>query len=293
MPVANQAQRSVSFVFVLDTFWLAGRHRNRVSNAFGCLKTRHLIDADDVRVFLAKQAVGGLPDAADFFHLSFKRLAIFLFRVEPILAAMRLQPSRPQEPPNAADGNFRHDFSLYNFVGKFAGRPFFDRAIRLRGWFAGGCQNLSDLFAGEFPTTPAARCVAQNIFDGSDCLGERLTAFDRNACFERCVPASSPEPDLLSPQRNFFTDVLVGLASERQQYYGCSRDKSDGRRCRRDNFLSTCCCRSLMTTLAALPHMAFLLEEPCLSKNTIFSEGSFFVAGSFRKQKRTGKPLSR
>ena len=48
---------------------------------------------------------------------------------------------------------------------------------------------------------------------------------------------------------------------------------------RRRRFLSTDCCCSLMRTLAALPHIVFLLEERAVEKHILREEGFFHSPG--------------
>lgn len=85
------------FVFVLNSSRLTWLHRNRVRNPFQSLQPRHFVNADSVSIRLKIQIRSLPPRLADDFHLSLKNSVVFLCRVEPVLAAMRLQSGSRQE----------------------------------------------------------------------------------------------------------------------------------------------------------------------------------------------------
>jgi len=80
----------VTLVLELTAFHLAGLHRQRSGDPLQRLDAGHLIDADGVRVVPLVQLKGVVVAGTHHLHLSLERLGIFLSRVQPIPALVRL-----------------------------------------------------------------------------------------------------------------------------------------------------------------------------------------------------------
>ena len=102
---------------------VAPLHRNRCGDALDRLDARHFINRHRVRVSLKIQIRSLLVSLTNELHLLIKHLLAFLFRVEPILAAVRLKVRFLQIAADLTDRYRRHDSSLDDFVGQLTMRP--------------------------------------------------------------------------------------------------------------------------------------------------------------------------
>ena len=103
VPIADQAQRPMSLVFVFDPLWLAGLHRDRRGDSLERLKARHLVHRYGVCILLEIQVRCLQISLANGLYLLFEDLGIFFLGVEPILATVRLQFGLGQISANLAD----------------------------------------------------------------------------------------------------------------------------------------------------------------------------------------------
>jgi hypothetical protein len=200
IPVAEQAQRPVSLVFVFDPDRPPGLHRDRLGDPLQGLNARHLIHGYGVDMLLKIQPRGLQIGLANDLDLLLEDLGIFLFGVEPILAAMWLQFGLNQIPADLANRNGGHYRPMDNFICQFALGPAIDRPSGLIRRLAGHGQNLRDLLGGERTPGTAPRRVAEYVFDCTAKLCLRFTAFDGHQCVIGLLPTPPPEADLFSCQ---------------------------------------------------------------------------------------------
>jgi len=129
MPVADQAQCAVTFVFIFNPFGLPCLHRNLRRDALDRLDAGHFINRDRVRIVLEIQAWRLLICLANELHLLIKHLLVLLFCVEPVLTAVRLKVRFLQIATDLTDRYRGHNLTLDGFFGQLTMRPIVNRSI--------------------------------------------------------------------------------------------------------------------------------------------------------------------
>jgi hypothetical protein len=170
-----------------------------------------------MRIRLRIQARSVSPRLADNLHLRLKNIGIFLGCVKPVLAAMRLKIRLCELTTDLTGRDARDDTTLLRFIRQFAMSSVIDRATRLLRRLTCDGHDLSHLLRCKITVCSGARCVAEDIFDGSLERGVWLATLNRNERIEGLLPSPAPQSDLLPTEANLYGNLIVSTPFKRQQ----------------------------------------------------------------------------
>src|SRR4051794_17496587 len=215
--VADQRLRAVSLVLELPLGFLTGPGLLGWRDALQGLNAGHLIGADGVRAELAIQfrrtGVGG----ADELHIGDEVGIVFLFGVEPVTDAIRLEIGLVEQTPEVPHRDGLDDAALDDLLGQFDMSPVGEGVAQLFGVFAGHGEDLGQLLSGELARRARPRGIGQQLADGLAQSGGAFQTLDNHQAIKGSGPASPPDADLVAFEIDLGGDLFVEQTGEGQQ----------------------------------------------------------------------------